>query len=167
MSSNEEEIWKDIIDYEGLYQISNYGNVYSCISNKILKPSCNTNGKYLGVILCKNGKKRRFQIHRLVATAFILNPYNYPIVNHKDGCDTNNYYTNLEWCTYEYNNNYGNHNIRLSESHIGKVAPNKGIPMSVETRYKMSQSHIGKSPSKETRQKISTSMIKYHKYKHG
>lgn len=103
-----EEIWKDIEGYEGLYQVSNFGNVRS-IPRKgtyktvhILKPGKTRKG-YFQVILTKNSIGKPFRIHRLVAKAFIPNLNNLPQVNHKDGNKLNNCVDNLEWCTNEYN----------------------------------------------------------------
>lgn len=113
------EIWKDIPGYEGLYQVSNCGNVRSL--DRIIK--CK-NGKirgYPGVLLkqdstkdghkrcrlCNQGCDKHFFVHRLVASAFIENPNNFPIVNHKDENPSNNSVNNLEWCTGKYNVNYG------------------------------------------------------------
>lgn len=106
------EIWKDIEGYEGLYQISNLGNVKSLNYNhtgleKRLKPQKSNKG-YLRIELCKNGKKKKFSIHELVADTFIENPNNLPCVNHKDENKINNNVENLEHCTYSYNNTYGN-----------------------------------------------------------
>ena len=114
-----EELWKDIDGYEGLYQVSNLGNVKSLNYNRtgkerILKPGNNGLG-YLNVLLCKNGKTKTFKIHRLVANAFIPNPYNKPEVNHKDENKTNNCVDNLEWMTSKENNNYGTRNERISK----------------------------------------------------
>lgn len=107
------EIWKDIKGYEGLYQVSNLGNVKSLKTNKNLYYS--KSGKYYRVGLFK-GKRKMYSIHRLVAEAFILNPNNYPCVNHKD-CNTfNNEINNLEWCTYKQNNNYGSRNIKVKST---------------------------------------------------
>ena len=118
------EIWKDIEGYEGLYQISNKGRVKSLGNNKNRKEkilSCKPNNKgYLRVNLYKNGKKKHFSVHRLVAIAFIPNPNNLLEVNHKDENKENNHVKNLEWCTSEYNNNYGTHNERSSISRKGK-----------------------------------------------
>lgn len=100
-----EEVWKDIKDYEGLYQISNTGKVKILSKNTIKKTTKVPKG-YLRVGLTKNGKTKYFYPHRLVAQAFILNPQNKPCVNHKDRNVKNNNVENLEWCTYKENNNY-------------------------------------------------------------
>ena len=105
----EKEIWKDIKDYEEMYQISDLGRVKSLAriikhqnrhyrKDKILKTSIDNHG-YLQVTLCKNGKVKRFHVHRLVAQAFIPNPENKPQVNHIDGNKLNNNINNLEWNT--------------------------------------------------------------------
>ncbi len=98
------ENWKDIKNYENLYKISNFGRIKR--ENKILHPSLN-GAKYYVIQLSKNGKVKMFFIHRLVADAFLPNPFNLPCVNHKDENTTNNSVENLEWCTYKYNTNYG------------------------------------------------------------
>ena len=118
-----EEIWKDIKGYEGKYQVSNYGIVKSLNyrrtgKEQLLKPALQTTG-YFSVMLCKPLK--RFQIHRLVAEAFIPNPDNLPQVNHKDEDKTNNHADNLEWCTNKYNSNYGTRVKRICESLSKKV----------------------------------------------
>lgn len=110
----EQEIWKDIKNYEGLYKISNLGRVKSLPKyagrsyrkEKILKTYLDKNG-YVKVILCKNNKTRFLSIHRLLAEAFIPNPNDYPQINHKDENKQNNSLNNLEWCTCKYNINYG------------------------------------------------------------
>ena len=111
------EVWKDIEGYEGLYQVSNWGRVKSLKFGKerILKPEKNRNG-YLVVNLYKNGKRKHFKIHRLVAEAFVSNPDNLPCVNHADEDKTNNFYGNLEFCSYQYNNNFGTRNERASKT---------------------------------------------------
>lgn len=118
------EIWKDIPGYEGFYQASNDGKVRSLNYNhtrekKIMKQSTDKLG-YKRVMLCKNGKRKTFQVHRLVAIIFIPNPKNLPCVNHKDENPSNNHINNLEWCSYSYNNNYGTRNERASKAIKGK-----------------------------------------------
>ena len=115
-----EEIYKDIEGYEGLYQVSNLGNVKSLNYNhtkkeNVLKPVISRNG-YLLVNLYKNKTNKRLLVHRLVAQAFIENTNNLPCINHKDECSTNNVVTNLEWCTHKYNTNFGTRNERASKA---------------------------------------------------
>lgn len=103
------EEWKDIKDYEGLYQISNTGKVKSLYrdTEKILIGDVIRSGKgYLSVGLTKNKKVKSFLTHRLVAQAFIPNPENKPEVNHIDGNTLNNNVSNLEWCTHRENINH-------------------------------------------------------------
>lgn len=112
------EEWRDIKGYEGLYQISNLGRVKSLGNNKskkekILKPR-KTCG-YLNVVLSKEGKRNSYQVHRLVAQSFIPNLNNYKEINHKDENKSNNCIENLEWCTREYNVNYGTRIQRASD----------------------------------------------------
>ena len=110
-----EEIWRDIEGYEGLYQVSNLGNIYSFYSNKKLSFGIDTSG-YRIVTLWKNRKGKTKTIHRLVAETFIFNPNNYPIINHKDENKQNNSVDNLEWCTCQYNINYSSRDgIAISE----------------------------------------------------
>lgn len=129
------EIWKDIKGYEGLYQISNYGRVKSMkryvqgyrkdLRNEMILKAENHNG-YKKIILTKDRYRKKFFVHRLVAMAFIPNPNNYPIINHKDENRSNNCVENLEWCTHEYNLNYGNRNKKLSEL-MPKVLHSKAV----------------------------------------
>lgn len=110
------EEWRDIKGYEGLYQVSNFGRVKSFndhtknktnnINGKILKQRITKDGYYESC-LSKEGVKKTIRIHILVAEAFIPNPNNYPIINHRDERPKNNYFENLEWCDYKYNLNYG------------------------------------------------------------
>ena len=133
-----EEMWKDVPDYEGYYKVSNYGNVKSItryvngnvgqpkiIHEKILTPIMR--GLYLSVRLSKNNKTKAYNIHRLVALAFLTNENNYPCINHKDENKLNNNVENLEWCSYSYNMNYGTCKERISKankiSNLGKIHP--------------------------------------------
>lgn len=150
------EIWKDIEGYEGLYQISNWGRVKSLNYNRtgkegILKPIPTNNG-YMIIGLYKNRKPNQYSIHRLVAQAFIPNPDNLPQVNHKDEDKSNNCVWNLEWCTAEYNMNYGTRNERSSENRKGKYNGEKhwnyGKHRSKKTKNKISKNNKGKHSKK-------------------
>ena len=132
------EEWRDIIGYEGKYQVSNLGRVKSLKNTrgnyreKILKPGKDAKG-YKQVSLYKNGKGKMYKIHRLVAIAFIPNPNNYPMINHKDEDKTNNCVDNLEWCTNKYNMNYGTLPERFSEARKGEKNCNRRKIICVST----------------------------------
>ena len=110
------EVWKDILGYEGQYQVSNLGRVKSLKlgNDKIMSLRRDKDG-YLLVNLWKNHERKTFKVHRLVSQTFITNPQNLPQVNHKDEDKTNNCVENLEWCSAKYNNNYGTHIQRSAE----------------------------------------------------
>lgn len=121
---NTVEIWKPVVGYEGLYECSNMGRVKSLdridcrnhfIKGKIISLN-KRKGEYLSVSLCKNGKIKTVSVHRIVAQAFIPNPNNLPMINHKDENPSNNCVDNLEWCDAKYNMNWGNINIKRAES---------------------------------------------------
>lgn len=140
-----EEIWKDIPEFEGYYQISNLGRVRSMdrkiynswndmfqnYTGKIMHPSRRKKG-YLGICLTKNNKQKSFLIHRLVAEAFIPNPNNYPQINHKDEIKTNNCVENLEWCDCKYNVNYGSCKANSSRTRTNNMYNQKPV-MCIET----------------------------------
>lgn len=107
------EIWKDIKGFEGLYQISNYGRVWSCRRGNYKVPDANNFG-YLRIQLSVKKKHYRFFIHRLVAETFLPNPENKTQVNHKDCDKTNNYVGNLEWTTPSENMNHAYINGRCT-----------------------------------------------------
>ena len=122
------ERWIDIKGYEGLYQVSNLGRVKSLrrtkpngqtVIERILKESDNTRG-YKYVSLSKHGILHKEYIHRLVALHFLDNPMNYKYVNHKDEFKSNNNVNNLEWCSVEYNNNYGTARMRSKKTYVEK-----------------------------------------------
>jgi hypothetical protein len=102
-----DEIWKDIIGYEGLYQVSNLGNVKSIKKNKLMKIGLHADG-YNRLWLSKENKSKGFLLHRLIAIHFIPNPNNLPEVNHKDANKLNNSIDNLEWCSHSENMNHAN-----------------------------------------------------------
>lgn len=124
-----EEIWREIEDYPN-YMVSNMGRVKSIerydwrgrlLKEKILKPRINRCG-YCYVNLYNNPNTYKSKtLHSLVAHAFLVNPHNYPQVNHKDEDKTNNCVENLEWCTAKYNMNYG--------THIERQAINRARPI--------------------------------------
>ena len=127
---SEGEVWKDAVGYEGLYKVSNKGNVYSVerissqgvkIGGQTLKPSNNNRGGYPRLDLRRNGIRKNESVHRLVAEVFIPNPNNYPEVNHKDENKTNNNVSNLEWCTRKYNNNHGTRTEKVRQKLSKKV----------------------------------------------
>lgn len=123
------EEWKDIEEYEGVYMVSNWGNVKSLErvdslghlrKERILKPFISGKG-YFQVQLCKNGQSKKYSVHRLVAEAFIPNddPERKNQINHiREFEKTNNCIDNLEWCTAKYNTNYGTGNQRRAEKQI-------------------------------------------------
>lgn len=108
------EEWRMVPDYEGLYMVSNKGRIYG-IKRKLYRKFKTDKDGYLIVNLSKNSKQDYPSVHRLVAMAFIPNPNNLPEVNHKDENPENNCVDNLEWCTAEYNVNYGTRNKRVAE----------------------------------------------------
>ena len=128
------EQWKPVKDYEELYEISNLGRVKSLGNDKsrkekILKHRKRRNG-YLQVGLCRNGKVKMFPVHRLVATAFIPNPFGLPEINHRNEDKTNNCVSNLEFCTREYNINYGSRTKRAAASMTNHPARSKAVEAS-------------------------------------
>lgn len=128
---NIKEIWKTIDEYPN-YQVSNLGMVKSLGNDKTRKEKILKSGKlnngYLYVILCKDGKVKKYLIHRLVASTFLDNPANLQQVNHKDEDKTNNMVyvnedgsidynkSNLEYCDAKYNNSYGTRIERVAKA---------------------------------------------------
>ena len=122
-------IWKDIEGYEGLYQVSDTGEVRGLdrkttgnrnrtIKGTVLKKGKTTTGYWL-VVLSKDGKSRTHKVHRLVAKVFINNPQGKPNVNHIDNNPLNNNVENLEWCTQSEN---VAHAYRIG-AHVGRAKP--------------------------------------------
>lgn len=109
-SAMENEEWRDVVGFEGYYQVSNLGNVrrnkkgYGTYIGRMLTQ--NISNGYCHVWLCNGTYEYNKTVHRLVAQAFIPNPENKPCVDHIDGNRTNNHISNLRWCTYRENNNY-------------------------------------------------------------
>lgn len=119
-----------IIEGYPLYTIDENGNVFSLRKNRYLKPIYHKNG-YAFIDLFLDGKTHKIvSIHRLVAKAFIPNPYNLPQVNHKDENRSNNHVSNLEWCTAKYNQNYGTCKQRRM-AHTNYADPKRKLIMSI------------------------------------
>lgn len=93
------EKFKDVKGYEGLYQVTSWGRVYSVNKQKFVNPQLTVKGYARVDLYNENGKRKHCKVHRLVAKAFIRNPYGKDQVNHKDGNKLNNSVTNLEWVT--------------------------------------------------------------------
>ena len=120
------EEWKQIRGFPG-YEVSNYGRIrslarnYKYGSHGIIVLKTNDRHGYRGVTLFRDGKRHYKAVHRLVAEAFISNPDDLPIINHKDEDRTNNRVDNLEWSTYKYNSNYGDCRRKISDRVSRKV----------------------------------------------
>ena len=118
------EIWKDVVGYEGRYQVSSMGRVKSLerknclgrtVKERILKSRTNRYG-YMEVNLCADGKRKMLKVHRLVCQAFHDNPDNKPEVNHVNEDKTDNRACNLEWSTRRENINHGTRNERVAKA---------------------------------------------------
>jgi hypothetical protein len=114
-----EEIWKDVVGYEGLYQVSNLGNIFSLQSKRLMKKNVNNRG-YERVTL----KGKQVSLHRIVCIAFIKNEENKLVVNHKNGIKTDNNINNLEWAT-----------CRENSMHYHSSNPIKEIKLKTCIRY--------------------------------
>ena len=140
--------WKPVVGYEGLYEISENGQLKNLKTNRFIKPSIKSG--YLGVTISKNGILKTISIHRLVAIAFIDNPKNKKFVNHKNGIKTDNHVNNLEWCNQKYNNIHAIEtglrptkiNREIAEN-IRKEIENNNIE-ELSIKYNISISHIKK-----------------------
>ena len=125
----QEEIWKDVKGYEGLYQVSSHGRVKSLdflgkngrLYSSAIKKQCIGNHGYFCVTLTKEGNKKPKLVHRLLAIAFIPNPKNKPYVNHIDESRDNNSLENLEWCTHKENINHGTAMERSRLKRVKKI----------------------------------------------
>lgn len=137
------ETWRDVAGYEGLYQVSDFGEVRSLDRlilytngakhlhrGAIIKPVKDRYG-YLRVELYKDGKGKWHKVHRLVAQAFIPNPYNLPEINHINEDKTSNVVTNLEYCDHRQNINHGTRNQRVAEAMTNGKLSKKPIQLTL------------------------------------
>ena len=143
-----EVVRKPVKDYEGYYEVDQFGRVFGLdrtiivvdgertyeklLTGRQMKQSIHDKG-YKTVSLTKDGKTKSVFVHRIVAEAFIPNPDNLPMVNHKDEDKTNNFLENLEWCTASYNRTYG----KAIEKHARKL---RGKTHTEEHKQKISES---------------------------
>lgn len=155
------EVWKDIKGFEGIYQVSNLGNVRSLdrrvvnhkggttriVRGMAMKPWDNGNG-YLIVALNDKRKRKNCYVHRLVAEAFIDNPKNKKYINHKDYNTKNNSEINLEWCTQKENIAHSSAHMRkprtkCKASNTGEKYVSRRIEHGKNIRYRVSIKSIG------------------------
>lgn len=148
--------WKPVKGYEGLYEVSNIGEVKSLphrvksrfktrlTPGKELKQQKDKDG-YMKVCLCKDSKKKCAFVHRLVVEAFLENPESYPCVNHIDENKTNNNVKNLEFCTVEYNNSYNGGCEKRGKKRRKPVIAKKGDRVLVFDSIKEASKYLGAS----------------------
>lgn len=112
----ENEVWKDVKGFEGIYEVSSLGRVRKAATGLILHQSnC---GGYRIVGLRKDGIGKSVRVHRLVAKAFLPNPDMLPEINHRDENKANNCVENLEWCDHSYNMRYNDLQLRSREKSV-------------------------------------------------
>lgn len=158
----EQEVWKDIKGFEGCYQISNIGRVKSLeryvtyangrthiVYERILRLQKDRKGYIRACLVDNNKKKYNKQVHRMVAAAFIPNPNNFPQVNHINEVHGDNNVENLEWCSSEYNLNYGNRNKIASDTRGKDIIQftMKGVPVCRHSGTRNAARALGLNPN--------------------
>jgi len=150
-----EREWRTIIQNPN-YEVSNYGEVRNKMTNYVLKPYIGKTGYPTVSIIVVDGVRKKTNVHRLVAEAFIPNPLGKPCVNHKDYNRANNYFENLEWVTHSENGLWSSEH--MSKAHLGKKA-------SAETRAKMRAAFLGKKRGKKFQKTMSVVRLKMFSYR--
>lgn len=179
-----EEIWRPVVGYEGLYEVSSYGRVRSLdrydSKNHFRKGELMNffyGCGYLKVVFSKNGIVKKYLVHRLVAQAFLPNPDNLPQVNHIDEDKLNNRVENLEWCTAKYNINYGTARIRgketaikngyyktgLSRKDLGKIEYNHQYYQKNKDKLKEYKKKYNSKYYQENKERISEQQKEYYR----
>lgn len=155
-----EEIWRDVKGYEGLYQISNLGRVKSLNYKKMkvekilsLKPK---KQGYARVNFSKNGIRKTFTVHRLVALAFIPKEKNKNLINHKNEIKNDNRVCNLEWCDSQYNLIYSLKNKRT----FAKKSSPKGV-IALEDKAKQARNEYMKKWRERNKDKVKAAQERY------
>lgn len=162
----EKEVWRDVVGYEGLYQVSNIGRVKSLqriihltngkiltIKERIKNISCNNKG-YLMATLCKGGICGKYLVHRLVAQAFIPNPQNKPDIDHIDTDKSNNIVGNLKWVTPKENSNNPKTRKSMSIMSVGKLLGQKSPFAKKIYRFSLDMKLIATYPSSTDAAKV-------------
>ena len=162
------EDWRNVVGYEGLYQVSNYGRIKSfhSVCSRIIRYTSNKK-IYPTVGLTKNGKTKNYGVHVLVATAFIKNPENFPVVHHKDNSKFNSCFWNLDWVTYSANARLAfQMGVKKSFGHVKKLTPNQ--VRYIRKNYKPYDKKFGaRALAKKFNVNVNviTNVVKYKSYK--
>ena len=149
-----QELWQPVVGYEDRYEVSDTGQVKG--PRGLRKPFFTYKG-YAQVDIWKQGTRRNFLLHRLVAIHFIPNPNKCPQVNHKDGNKTNNAVSNLEWCTAAENNNHAVrllrlhgenlYNCKLTNEQVRSIRSDTRVQRVIAADYGISQPVVGQIKS--------------------
>lgn len=116
---------RDVVGFEGLYKVTSCGKIWSCRRNRFMKAAGGPGQYQMIGLIDKDGKQIFDYVHRIVAKAYLPNPNNYPETNHKDEVKDHNWVSNIEWCTRNYNINYGTRNERASKNGCGRKPSKK------------------------------------------
>lgn len=139
--------------YEGLYEVSNLGNVRNSRKNKLLKKSNNYAG-YSVVTLFSNEYRKQFRVGRLVASSFIPNPNNKPFIDHINTIKSDDNIENLRWCTQYENMSNPITRKHISDAVKGELNHNYGIIYNDEYKKRMSERLKGRKVSEDTKRKM-------------